>query len=236
MTVAPEGASESEALTTLLSERPRRRFETGSHLFREGEPPIEAFFIYGGIVKLIKTAEDGTESVLDFRGPGAFVGESSVVDGRPRMKSGVAATPTTVASVPRDQLLQCLRHDTDLSLTMFSTFARCLRGTFEHMLDLRVGDAASLIATRLMQLVRDPTFDSIRMDRGDTIAIEMPMTQGELASWAGVSHRSATNALQQLRDDNLISTTRYHLEIRDPTELANRCVTTTSRSTAQRER
>ncbi len=235
MTVAPDRALDSETLTTLLSKRPRRRFETGSHLFHEGEPPREAFFIYGGIVKLFKTAEDGAESVLEFRGPGAFVGERSVVDGRPRMKSGKAATPTSVASVPRDQLVECIRRDPDLALTLLSTFARCLRGTVEHILDLRVGDAASLVATRLMQLVRDPTFDSMRMYRGDTIEIEMPMTQGDLASWAGVSLRSATNVLQQLRDESLISTSRHHLEIRDPTELAKRCVTTISLSTAQRE-
>ena len=76
-----------------------------------------------------------------------------------------------------------------------------------------------------MQLVHDPTFESIRVDRGIDIEIEMPMTQQELASWAGVSHRSATNVLQQLREERLISTSRNHLEIRDPAELERRCVT-----------
>jgi CRP-like cAMP-binding protein len=228
MTVAPAGASDSEALTILLSERPRRRFETGSRLFHEGEPPIEAFFIYRGLVKLVKTAEDGTESLLEFRGPGAFVGERSVVDGLPRMTSGVAATPTSVAPVPRDQLVACLQRDTDLALTMLITFAGCIRSAVEHLLDLRAGNAVSLVATRLVQLAHDPAFESIRVDRGGTIEIEMPMTQQELASWAGVSHRSATNVLQRLRDERLVSTSRHHLEIRDPTELATRCVATTS--------
>jgi CRP-like cAMP-binding protein len=66
------------------------------------------------------------------------------------------------------------------------------------------------------------------VDRGATIEIEMPMTQQELASWAGVSHRSATSVLQQLRVDGVISTSRHHLEVRDPRELAKRCVATTS--------
>lgn len=228
MTVAPHGASDSETLTILLSERPRRRFETGSRLFHEGEPPVEAYFIDRGLVKLVKTAEDGTESLLEFRGPGAFVGERSVVDGLPRMTSGVAAVPTSVAPVPREQLVACIQRDPDLALTMLITFAGCVRGAVQHLLDLRVGNAVSLVATRLTQLARDPTFESIRVDRGGTIEIEMPMTQQELASWAGVSHRSATNVLQQLRDERLISTSRHHLEIRDPTELAKRCLTTTS--------
>jgi CRP/FNR family cyclic AMP-dependent transcriptional regulator len=226
MTVAPDGAADSETLTVLLSERPRRHLETGSRLFHEGEPPVEAFFIDRGLVKLVKTAENGTESLLEFRGPGAFVGERSVVDGLPRMTSGVAATPASVTPLPRDRLMACIQRDTDLALTMLTTFAARVRSAFEHVLDLRAGNATSLVATRLMQLVQDPTFESIRVDRGSDIEIEMPMTQQELASWAGVSHRSATNVLQQLREERLISTSRNHLEIRDPAELARRCVTT----------
>ncbi len=228
MTVAPDGAADSETLTILLSERPRRRFETGSHLFHEGEPPVEAFFIYRGLVKLVKTAEDGTESLLEFRGPGAFVGERSVVDGLPRMTSGVAAISTSVATVPRDQFLACIESDTNLALTMLATFAGCVRSAVGHLLDLRAGNAESLVATRLVQLAQDPTFESVRVDRGGTIEIEMPMTQAELASWAGISHRSAANVLQQFRDDSIISTSRFQLEIRNPTELSNRCVSTTS--------
>jgi CRP-like cAMP-binding protein len=228
MTVAPDGAADSETLTILLSERPRRRFETGSSLFREGEPPVEAFFIYRGLVKLVTTAENGTESLLEFRGPGAFVGERSVIDGLPQMTSGVAATPASVAPVPRDQLVACIQRDAELALVMLTTFAGCVRHAVEHLLDLRVGNAVSLVATRLTQLAQDPTFESVRVDRGGAIEIEMPMTQQELASWAGVSHRSATNVLQQLRNDGIISTSRYSIEIRDPTELAKRCGKTTS--------
>lgn len=227
MTVAAAAAFGSETLITLLSDRPRRRFETGSRLFHEGETPVEAFFVFDGLVKLVKTAEDGTEALLEFRGPGDLVGERSVVDGRPRMASGVAATPTSVAPIPREQLMACIRRDADLALTMLTTFAGRLRDAVGHVLDLRAGNAASLVATRLMQLVLDPTFDSIRADRDGTIEIEMPMTQAELASWAGISHRSAANVLQQLRDDRIISTSRFHLEIRDRPELSKRCVTST---------
>jgi CRP/FNR family transcriptional regulator, cyclic AMP receptor protein len=229
MTVAPEGASDSETLTTLLSERPRRRFATGSRLFHEGERPVEAFFIRDGLVKLVKTAEDGAESVLEFRGPGCLVGDLSVVADLPRITSAVAATPLTVTSIPRDQLVTWIPRDADLALAMLATTARSVRYALEHVLELRIADPASLVATRLMELVRDPTFDSLRANRDGTIDIEMPMTQEELASWAGVSHRSVANVLQQLRAENLISTSRYHLAVRDPAGLASRCTRTTSR-------
>ena len=227
MTVAPSGGSDHEPYTALLSDRPRRHFEIGSRLFHEGEPPVLAFFIHHGLVKLVKTAEDGTESLIEFRGPGAVVGERSVMDRLPRMTSAVAAVPTSVTPVSADQLLAQVRSDAELALTMLTTFSAVIRRVVAHMLDLRVGEAESLVATRLMQLVGDPAFESIRLDRDGTIEIEMPMSQEELASWAGVSHRSATSVLQGFRDDGLISTSRYRLEIRDPAELAKRCVAAT---------
>jgi CRP/FNR family cyclic AMP-dependent transcriptional regulator len=228
MTATPAGSYDDSALATLLSDRPRRQFATGSRLFHEGEPPVEAFFIFDGLVKLVKTSDDGTEALLEFRGPGVFAGERSAIDGLPRMTTGVAAIPTSVAHVSREQLVIWIQRDADLALALLATFARRVRSAVAHVLELHAGDAASLVATRLMQLVHDPTFDSIRVVRGSTVEIEMPMTQAELASWAGVSHRSATNVLQQLRDEQLISTSRQHLEIRDPAELSKRSLAVTA--------
>ena len=226
MTVAPDGASDNEPFNALLSDRPRRLFQIGHRLFHEGEPPVQAFFMHSGLVKLVKTAEDGTETVIEFRGPGAVIGERSALDRLPQMTSAVAAVRTSVTPVSRDQLIAHIRGDAELALTMLTTFAGVVRRAVGHLLDLSVGDAESLVATRLMELADDAVFESIRVDRGGTIDIEMPMSQRELASWAGVSHRSATNVLRHLRDENLISTSRHHLEIRDPLALAKRCVAT----------
>lgn len=223
MTVAHNRLADSETLITELSERPRRHVPPGGRLFHEGEPPVEAFFIHDGLVKLVKTAKDGTECVLEFRAAGWFVGECSVVLGVPQMTSGVAATPLAVTSIPREQLLAWIRRDADLASTMLTTFARSVRNAVDHVVGLRAADAASLVTTRLTELVLDPAFGSLRVDRDGAVDIEMPMTQEELASWAGVSHRSVANVLQQLRADDLIATSRHHLVVRDPAELAKRC-------------
>lgn len=223
MTGAPTGAPDGEFLTNLLSDRPRRKLERGARLYHEGDSPSEAFFVHSGLVKLVITADDGTEALVEFRGTGDFVGERSAVDGLPRTSSAVAAIDTSVTSVPRDDFISHIRHDADLALTMLTGFSVLVRTHVWHILDLTVGDAVTLVAGRLMQLVRDPIFDSLREDRNGTIVIEMPFSQQELASWAGVSHRSATGVLEQLREDRLISTSRLHLEIHDPATLADRC-------------
>jgi CRP/FNR family cyclic AMP-dependent transcriptional regulator len=220
MTGAPTGVPTFESLTSLLSDRPRRRFARGARLYHEGDPPTHAFFVHDGLVKVVKTSDDGAEAVVEFRGSGDFVGERSVIDGLPRTTTAIAARDVSVTSVPSADFAWHLRHDADLAMTMVTSLANVVRHNIEHLLDLTVGDAVALVAVRLMQLVQDPIFDSIREDRNGTIAIEMPLSQHELASWAGVSHRSATAALGHLREQGHISTSRLHIEVRDPSALA----------------
>ncbi len=233
MTGAPTWGPDGESLTSLLSERPRRQLDRGARLFHEGDAPSDAYVVHSGLVKLVMTADDGTEAVIEFRGPDDLVGERFADDRLPRTSSAIAAIDTSVSAVQQGEFIAHLRHDADLALTMLSRLARTARTNARHMLDLTVGDAVNLVATRVMQLARDPIFAPVREDRSGTIVIEMPLSQQELASWAGVSHRSATGVLEQLREEGLISTSRLHLEIHDPAALATRCVTRPSAAAAE---
>lgn len=220
-----------EALAVLLSEQPRRRVTRGETLFNEGTPAVEAYFLHTGIVKLVKTAGDGFQALVALNGPGGFVGAHSTIDGLPRLTRAVAVTDMSVTAVTHDRLVALIRDHPDLALELLARFSRQLRIAMHQLLELAAGDAVALVARRLVQLVSDPMFDPIRSVRHGTTVIEMPMSQQELASWAGISHRSLTGALRHLRNDGLISTSRLHLEVHDTTALADRCTTHPSAAT-----
>lgn len=224
-----------ETLEVLLSEQPRRRVTRGATLFNEGTPAVEAYFLHTGIVKLVKTAGDGFQALVALSGPGGFVGAHSAIDGLPRLTRAVAVTDTSVTAVPHDRLVAVIRENPELSLELLARFSRQLRIAMHQLLELAAGDAVALVARRLVQLVSDPMFEPIRSVRHDITIIKMPMSQQELASWAGVSHRSLTGALRRLRNDGLISTSRLHLEVHDTAALANRCTTHPSPVTDQQE-
>ena len=225
MTGPPSGRPDAESLTSLLSDRPQRRFRRGARLYHEGDPPSHAFVVHRGLVKLMKTTDEGVEALVEFRGSGHFVGECATIDGLPRSTTAVAATETCATPVSRVDLTRHLCHDADLAMAMISSLSDAWRHSVQHLLDLMVGDAVALVAARLLQLAEDPIFASVREERNGTIVIEMPMSQRELASWAGVSQRSATGVLGYLRERGHISTSRLHVEVHDPSALAEHCVT-----------
>lgn len=225
MAGAPSRGADTQSWTSLLLDRPRRPFPRGACLYRQGDPPSHVFVVHQGLVKLVKTTREGAETLVDFRGAGDFVGEHSVIDGAPRTTTATAAIDSSVGSVPRVDFVRHLRGDADLAMTVVSRLSHVVRAGMRHTADLMVGDAVALVAGRLLQLAWDPIFDPVREDRNGTVVIEMPLSQRELASWAGVSQRSATAVLGYLRSLGHISTSRLHVEVRDPPALAEHCVT-----------
>ena len=196
---------------------PRNRW-----LFHEGDDSLDAFVIDTGLLKLFKTSLDGSQAMLALRGPGEIVGELGAIDCQPRMFSAVAAVDSHVTVIRGDRLVGLIRERSEFAMALLANLTIMLRQTASHILALASGDAPALIARRLLQLVDDPTYGAVRSQRADTTVIDMPLSQQEVAAWAGVSLRSATAVLKQLRDDSIVSTSRLQLEVHDRDELERR--------------
>ncbi len=213
----PEGST----LQVELDGAPRRYVRRGDVLFGEGEPSSEAFYLHHGLVKMVKTAAAGGQSLVALRGTGAFVGEHSAIDGLPRLTSAVVVADSSVTAVPRERLIEAVRSEAGFALAMLAQFSVQLRATTRHVLAMATGDAVALVAGRLSQLAADPMFETVRdVAAGDSVTVRMPVSQQELATWAGVSHRSVTGALRRLREQGVITTGRLHVQIHDRARLA----------------
>jgi len=60
-------------------------------LFLSGDPGDGCYRIDDGLLKVAMVSRSGTERILAFLGPGKIVGELSMIDGRPRSATLIAA-------------------------------------------------------------------------------------------------------------------------------------------------
>lgn len=215
-------AIEPTTAAALLADSVQRTMPRNGWLFHEGDGPLDAYVIDTGLLKLFKTTVDGSQALLALRGPGEIVGELGAIDGQPRMLSAVAAVDSQVTIIRGDRLVGLIRDHPEFAMTILSNLTLLLRQTAVHILALASGDAHALVARRLLQLVDDPAYGAVRSERGGATVIDMPLSQQEVAAWAGVSLRSAAAALKQLRDDSIVSTSRLQLEVHDRDELERR--------------
>src|SRR4026208_2275150 len=79
-----------------------RAFPRNTVLINEGDVGDSLYVVLSGRVKVYSSNESGREFVIDFHGPGEYVGEMSL-DGAPRSASVMTVEPTTCAVVNRAQ-------------------------------------------------------------------------------------------------------------------------------------
>lgn len=73
-------------------------------VIREGDAGDFLVIVLTGRVRVTKRAADGEDKAVAEVGPGAFLGEMSLIDAKPRFASCVTAEPTDVAALTRARL------------------------------------------------------------------------------------------------------------------------------------
>jgi CRP/FNR family cyclic AMP-dependent transcriptional regulator len=174
----------------------------------EGEPATHVFVLLAGWVKVLSVTRDGQEVVLAMRGPGDILGE--LAGEATGYRTGTVRTIRTVHSL-------IIGHDA------FSAFlddhpnaARAYRKVVTmrwHETALALVDRSTAVGTqRLARLLIDLAAQH-GVARSDAVYIEMPLTQQEFASLAGVSRATMTRAFNEWRRRGIIQTGKGHITI-----------------------
>jgi len=90
------------------------RAEAGQMMIREGDVDDCMLLIIQGKVDIVKTASHGHLQPMTSVGPGATLGEMSMIDGEPRFATCMALEPTTFAVLSRDSMVQIILEEPGL--------------------------------------------------------------------------------------------------------------------------
>jgi CRP-like cAMP-binding protein len=78
---------------------PPRRFDEGSFIIREGDPPGCAYVVQSGKVEIFR-GKGVNRRQLGTVMPGGIFGEMALIDNSPRMADAIAATDTVCLVIP----------------------------------------------------------------------------------------------------------------------------------------
>ncbi len=181
----------------------RRALPAGATLFVEGDDPYDLMIIESGDVKLVTTALNGNETLLDVLGADEVLGELSAIDGTCRSATAVALTAVELTSIPVDRFLAFLHEHPASMGALLAVTVRRLRLANRRQLEFTTSDALGRVCARIDELV-DRYGTS---DEPHRVHIDLPITQTELAQWCGLSREAVVKALRKLRDLRWIDTT-----------------------------
>lgn len=197
--------------TALLDLATTRHFGAKEVIFHEGGSGRDVLVILNGLAKVSKVALNGRSVLLEVRGRGELLGELAAIDAAPRSASAVALVPCTVAAVPGQTMWKVLGDNGRIARAMLAGLARRVRDASEHQLELGTSEAMARVARRLLLL---------HEMQGGTPEFSSPLTQQELAEWAGVSRDAVIRSLTALRNAGLIDTARRRFVVPDVAGLA----------------
>jgi CRP/FNR family transcriptional regulator, cyclic AMP receptor protein len=165
-----------------------RAYPKHALLIREGDVGDALFILLAGRVKVYASNEDGREVVIDFHGPGEYVGEMSL-DGAPRSASVVTVEPTECAIVDRAQFREFVLAHPEFAMHLVLKLIHRVRVATENVKSLALSDVYGRLA-RLLNALAEP--------RGEVRVVPEKLTHAEIAARVGASRDMVGKLLKDL--------------------------------------
>ncbi|MDP9342472.1 MAG: Crp/Fnr family transcriptional regulator [Actinomycetota bacterium] len=185
-------ALQPEQLTQLAARTSERRYRKGQALFFLGDPGDALFVLVEGLVKVVVTSDDGEQMVLATLEPPSVFGELALLDGGPRSASVEALMPTTVLVLGREDLMGVIVATPAVAEAMLRSLGSLVRRMTEQAGDLVFLDLHGRVAKLLLGLAADRGGEP-----AGGVAMDLHLTQGDLAAMVGGSRQSINQILHQ---------------------------------------
>ncbi len=201
-------------LGTLLREQ---RVDKGEVLFRKDNEGSCLYIVKDGAIKIVISSNLGDEMIVTIFSKGDFFGEMSLLDGLPRSADAVAMEPSKLFVLNRSDFLRFLKKNDAAMETILSSLSLRLRKTDDLLGDASFLSIRARFAKKLLEI--GETFG--RKD-GDTIRINLRLSQNDLAEMIGASRESINKELRDLREKGPVSTIDEAICIHDVKRLRRR--------------
>lgn len=197
------------SLCDALDEDGRARFRPMVHgdrlapretLFREGEPADYVYTVTSGQLSLSRSLPDGRRQIVDFVGPGDFVGLGLSLE-KPgnHTLTAEALTETHVCRIGRNGFRKLMETEPALSHRALEFAARRISRAQEQQLSLGRKTAAERVAGFLVML------SDRAVARGASATnLSLPMTRAEIADHLGLTLETVSRAFSRLKQLGLI--------------------------------
>lgn len=167
----------------------------------------DVFFVIDGSIRATIYTDAGREvSLLTFSN-GDCIGEFSALDEAPRSSDAIAERESIVARLSPEQFRKLVKTNPDLSYTLLMLMVGHLRRLSKRVIDFNAKSADERLRDAILDLAEK------RAGKGDTVLIERPPTQSELASVVFSSRESVAREMGRMRNAGVVLRIKRSLHI-----------------------
>jgi CRP-like cAMP-binding protein len=199
----------------VLAAMSRRRYKKSDTLFHEGDPGSVLHLIDKGKVAIRVSTPLGEVATLTVLGPGEVFGEQALLTPDSiRTASAVALEPTETLTLNRSDFDALRANNPRVEALLVQVLAAQVRRLSDHLVEALYVSADKRVLRRLVTLAE--------LYRDSHAAIEVGVTQEELATMAGTTRPTVNQVLRAMEQAGVVSLGRGRVTVNDLAALAKR--------------
>jgi CRP/FNR family cyclic AMP-dependent transcriptional regulator len=187
--------------TTIATRMRRVDFQPDQMIFSRGDPGREIYLVLEGRIRLSILSSDGRELSFAHAGPGSIFGEIATLDGGERTAGATAISRVQAMALPQRAMLELIENNSKVATAAIRFLCTRLRETDQRLEAI----ALHRIEVRLARLMLSALKLQSPGATGQNVALDLGMSQGELALLIGASRPKVNIALTMLEDMGAIT-------------------------------
>lgn len=185
------------------------RYHRNQILFFEGGTAQHLFALRSGLVKLVKSLENGKDRIIRVLFPGEFFGLEAL-NATIFPLTAVVLQDSEICAVSRDDFFAFLRGNTDIAMDMIRFLVGELEQVRAQITNLSFKDARTRVATFLLTLT-SPS----QAAHSKVCSLTLPLSTQEIGEILELSTETVSRTWSTLQREGLIEKRGRHLVIQD---------------------
>lgn len=187
-------------------------YSDGQTVFEPKDPATDLFVVESGEIRLFEVAVHGARRLLDILGAERCFGFASIGRIPVYEKLAVSVGDSVVRAIPADRLREILLSHGEMAMQFAENMARELHEAWSEGSHFVFEDCRLRLIKTLLRFSQSPAARIVPE------GIELRMTHAQLAQAVGAARETVSLCLMQLRQENLVRTSRNRV-IYDPKRL-----------------
>lgn len=184
-------------------------------LFHAGDSGDGLYLLRSGVVKASVVARDGQERLLAVLGPGAMIGELSLIDDEPRSATISALKPCRLMHLTKAAFFRLADDNPQVYRRALKLLAQRLRGTNDTVVAQGTVSVSGRVARAFASLA-----EGLGDEQSDgRILLAHKITQNDIAGMAGVARENASRAINDLLRSGILGRAGSFYMIEQPAAL-----------------
>ncbi len=174
----------------------KRRFKRGERIVEQGKWSEALFIILAGRARVLLADRRGREVILDVLGPGDYIGEISLIDGKSHSATVEAEAQCDMLVLGQADFNRCLDGNHAMAQSVIKGLAQRLRKADEKIGSLALMDVYGRVAKVLVEMA---------VSIGDNqMQIKEKTNRQDIAKLVGASREMVSRVMREFEDQGFI--------------------------------